>query len=91
MPNTGNQSYFSTSWYPPVAKSYEKYTQAERIMAMKAAASAVTRISSLLSPGINKMSMPARMGVKTITLKMGNCILHLRIISTLVTEIGENP
>src|SRR3990172_3692001 len=55
-------------------------------MAMKAAASAATRISSLRSPGINKMSMPARIGVKTIMLRIGNCILHLKRLSMVCLE-----
>jgi hypothetical protein len=67
------------NWYPPTGISYEKYAHAERISAKAAAARAAIRISVFLSAGINKIRIPVIMGVKTIMLRIGNCILHLDI------------
>jgi hypothetical protein len=58
---------------------YEKYTHAERTSAKVAAARAATRISVLRSPGISSSRTAAMAGVKTMTLKIGNCILHLAL------------
>jgi len=65
------------NWYPPIDVLYEKYTQVESAKATNDAARAVTRISVFLSPGINKINNPAMIGVKMITLRNGNGILHL--------------
>jgi hypothetical protein len=44
---------------------------------MNEAARAVTRISVFRSPGIIKINNPVMMGVKMITLSIGNGINHL--------------
>jgi hypothetical protein len=45
---------------------------------MVAAAKAKTRASVFRSLGINKINIPAIMGVRTITLRIGNCMVHLK-------------